>query len=322
MTENNDIPTIDSIRAAHARITPWIHNTPVLTCSTFNTMSRAQLFFKCENFQKVGAFKARGAHNAVFSLTDEVAKKGIATHSSGNHGAALACAAASRGIPATVVIPENAPQVKMNAVKSYGGTIVTCAANVAARESTLQSIVEQSGATFIHPYNNFEVITGQATCALELLEDMPDLDVLITPVGGGGLLSGSAITAKSINPKIAIYAAEPHNADDAKRSLEAGEIMPMDSPNTIADGLKTPLGSLTFPLISELVEDILLVSEQQIVDAMKLTWERMKIVIEPSSATVLAAILAHPEPFVGKRVGAIFTGGNVNLAQLPWLSSQ
>ena len=312
------VPSLDDIRAAHERIKPWIRRTPVMTCSTFNAMCSAQLFFKCENFQKVGAFKARGAHNAVFSLTDSVARKGVATHSSGNHGAALACAAASRGVSATVVMPDNAPQVKMDAVKNYGAEVVTCEANNTARERTLEAIIDQTGAGFIHPYNNCDVIEGQATCALELLEDVSQLDVLITPVGGGGLLSGTATTAKLIDPSVTVYGAEPQNADDAKRSLQSGEIIPIESPDTIADGLKTPLGTLTFPIIQSYVDDIFLVSEQQIIEAMRLIWERMKIVVEPSGATVLAAMLANKAVFKGKRVGAIITGGNVDLARLPW----
>lgn len=313
------MPTIDNVRTAHSRIRPWIHRTPVLTCETFDKMTGARLLFKCENFQKAGAFKARGAHNAVFALSDEDAANGVATHSSGNHGAALCCAAASRGIPATVVMPENSSQVKIDAVRNYGGEVVTCPPSNAARETALNAILKKSGAHFVHPYNNFEVIAGQGTCALELLEQVGDLDALIAPVGGGGLISGSAICLAGISPNTTVYAAEPKNADDAYRSIKAGYIIEEDAPNTLADGLRTSLGSMTFPIINQHVADIILVGEQQIVEAMRLIWQRMKIVVEASSAVALAAIFTQPEVFRGKRVGVIITGGNVDLNLLPWV---
>ncbi len=307
-------PTIDDVHAAHTRIRPWVHNTPVLTSTTFDKITGAQLFFKCENFQKTGAFKARGAHNAVFALPDTDAANGVATHSSGNHGAALCCAAANRGISATVVMPENAPQVKQDAVRHYGGEIVTCAASNAAREATLNAITEKCGAHFVHPYNNTDVIAGQATCALELLTEIDELEIIVAPVGGGGLISGCAISAAAARQNITVYAAEPHNADDAYRSFKAGYIIEEDAPNTIADGLKTSLGSLTFPIIHRHLTDILRVSEQQIIEATGLIWQRMKIIVEPSSAVALAAIFANPTIFSGKRVGIILTGGNVDLS--------
>ena len=313
-------PDFDAVLDAHKRIAPWIHRTPVLTSDTFNTQSGATLYFKCENLQKAGAFKARGAHNAVFSLSDADAARGVATHSSGNHGAALACAARSRGIPATVVMPQNAPRAKVAAVRNYGGDVHFCEPNTPAREAMLQTIVEDTGAKFVHPYDNAEVIAGQGTCALELVEDFPDLDAILTPVGGGGLLSGTALTLAARAPGTRLLAAEPRMADDAYRSLQSGQIEPMDNPQTIADGLKTPLGQLTFPLIRDHVESILLVSESQIIDAMRLIWERMKVVVEPSAATVLAAVFAHADTFAGQRVGVIFSGGNVDLDTLPWQS--
>jgi threonine dehydratase len=316
---HNDIPTISDVRAAHTRISPWIHRTPVLTCETFDKMTGAALFFKCENFQKTGAFKARGAHNAVFSLSDKDAAAGVATHSSGNHGAALCFAAANRGIPATVVMPENSTQVKIDAVRNYGGHVVTCPPSNAARETTLNAIIDKNGAHFVHPYNDFDVIAGQGTCALELLEEVAELDAVIAPVGGGGLIGGSAICVAEISKHTAIFAAEPKNADDAFRSVKAGHIIEEDAPNTIADGLRTSLGSMTFPIINRYVTEIILISESQIVDAMRLIWQRMKIVVEPSSAVALAAIFAQPEIFRGKRVGVIFTGGNVDLNELPWM---
>ncbi len=316
---NADIPTIDDVRAASTRIRPWLHRTPVLTCETFDKMTGARLFFKCENFQKTGAFKARGAHNAVFSLSGEDAANGVATHSSGNHGAALSCAAASRGIPATVVMPDNSARVKIDAVRNYGGEIVSCPPSNAARETALNAVIKKTGARFVHPYDNFDVIAGQGTCALELLEDVGELDSLIAPVGGGGLISGTAICSAGMSPNTTVYAAEPKNADDAFRSLKAGYIIEEDAPETIADGLRTSLGAMTFPVISQHVAGIILVGEDQIVDAMQLIWQRMKIVVEASSAVVLAAVIAQPEKFRAQRVGVIFTGGNVDLNRLPWM---
>ncbi|GAB3684860.1 pyridoxal-phosphate dependent enzyme [Salinisphaera aquimarina] len=315
------IPTIDDLHAARTRIAPWIHRTPVLTCDTLDRMSGASLFFKCENFQKTGAFKARGAVNAVFSLTDTQAAQGVATHSSGNHGMALARAAACRGIACTVVMPKTAPQPKIDAVRGYGGNVLFCEPTNSAREAALQTVIEQSGAIFVAPFNDAAVIAGQGSCALELLEQMPDLDAIIAPVGGGGLISGTAIACKSTAEGMKVYAAEPAQADDAYRSLKAGQRLVEDAPDTIADGLRASLGPLTWQIIQAHVDDIFLASEADIVAAMRLIWQRMKIVIEASCALPLAAILNNPETFAGQRVGVILTGGNVDLSRLPWSQS-
>jgi len=277
------------------------------------------LFFKCENFQKAGAFKGRGASNAVFGLSDALADRGVATHSSGNHASALSYAASRRGIPVTAVMPHTAPQAKKDAVRGYGGVIVECEPSTHSREETLAAVVAKSGAEIIHPYNDPRVIAGHASCSMELQEDVANLDVVIAPIGGGGMISGTCLALSSIAPDIAIYAAEPVNADDAARSLKAGYIIADDAPQTVADGLKVPLKELTWHFVSTHVTDILTATEQEIVQAMRLLWERMKIVVEPSSAVPLAVIIKNPENFVGKRVGVILTGGNVDLNRLPWL---
>ena len=313
------IPTYDDVVAAHARIEPYIHRTPVLTSSYFNELTGAQLFFKCENFQKAGAFKVRGACNAVFGLDDETAKKGVATHSSGNHALSLSYAAGRRGIPVTVVMPRTAPEAKKAAVRGYGGTVVECEPSTSSREAVFAEVVAASGAEFIHPYNDPRVIAGQATCSKELVEDIPGLDAVVAPIGGGGMISGSCLTLSNISPDTKIYAAEPLNADDAYRSFKAGHIIADDAPETVADGLKVPLKELTWHFVSNHVEDILLATEQEIIDAMYLTWQRMKIVIEPSCAVPLAVILKNRAVFEGKRVGVIITGGNVDLNKLPWM---
>ena len=313
-----DEPTIDDIREAARRIKPYAHRTPVLTCTALNDICEAELFFKCENFQKVGAFKIRGATNAVFSLSDEEAARGVATHSSGNHAAALAQAARWRGVPAHVVMPENSPAIKVKAVQGYGAVIHFCESNLRAREEGLERVVEKMGAAFVHPYNDYRVIAGQGTAALELCEDVGGLDIAIAPVGGGGLLSGTALTVSALSPETLIIAAEPERADDAYRSFAAGEIIPAEHPDTIADGLRTSLGTRTFPIIKRLVQDIVTVSEESIVEAMRAIWERMKIIIEPSAAVPLAALRTRPEGFRGKRVGLILSGGNVDLENLPW----
>ena len=315
------IPTIDDVLKAHERIKPYIHRTPILTSEFMNKLTGAELFFKCENFQKAGAFKVRGASNAVFGLSDEMAAKGVATHSSGNHALSLSYAAGRRGIKATVVMPRTAPQAKKDAVIGYGGTIVECEPSTTSREETFAKVVAESGADFVHPYNDPRVIAGQATCSLELHEQVKNLDAVIAPIGGGGMISGTCLTLSNIAPEIEIYAAEPLNADDAARSLKAGHIIADDSPNTIADGLKVPLKDLTWHFVSNHVTDILTATEEEIIDAMKLTWQRMKIVIEPSCAVPLATIIKNPEIFKGKRVGVIITGGNVDLDKLPWLNS-
>ncbi|HNH25623.1 MAG TPA: pyridoxal-phosphate dependent enzyme [Anaerolineales bacterium] len=310
--------TINDIRQAAQRIKPYIHHTPVMTNESLNQRVGVQVFMKCENLQKVGAFKFRGASNAVWSLTDKEASSGVVTHSSGNHAQALALAAKMRGIPAYIVMPSNAPQVKKNAVAGYGGQITFCEPTLAARESTMESIRQRTGATVVHPYDNEHVIAGQGTAVLELLEDIPDLDVIIAPVGGGGLLSGTSIAATEMKKGIRVIAAEPEMADDTFRSLQAGEIIPSMNPKTVADGLLTSLGSLTFPIIKERVEQIVTVSEAGILDAMKFIWERAKIVIEPSAATVIAVLWEKKIDLTGKKVGVILSGGNVDLEKLPW----
>lgn len=310
--------TISEITAAAARIAPYIHRTPVLTCSAVDALAGARLFFKCENFQKVGAFKMRGATNAVFGLEAEAAARGVATHSSGNHAQALALAARLRGVPAYVVMPRGAPAVKRTAVAGYGAEIIDCEPTLAAREATLEQVVARTGAVFIHPYDDERIIAGQATAALELLQEIPDLDVVMAPVGGGGLLSGTALAAAALAPKARILGAEPAGADDAARSLAAGQILPSTNPQTVADGLLTSLGALNFPIIQKHVSAIWTVSDEQILAALRLTWERMKILIEPSSAVCLAAVLAHREEVASLRVGIILSGGNVDLDRLPW----
>jgi threonine dehydratase len=311
-------PTLDDIHAAAQRIKPYIHRTPVLTNESLNEKVAAKVFLKCENFQKVGAFKFRGACNAVFSLRDEEAARGVSTHSSGNHAQALALAARLRGIPAYIVMPNNAPAVKKAAVAGYGGIITFCEPTLAAREATLAQIVQETGSEVVHPYNDERVIAGQGTAVLELLEDVPELDVIIAPVGGGGLLSGTAIAAKEIKKGIRVIAGEPEMANDAYRSLQAGEIFPSVNPKTIADGLLTSLGNKTFPIIQERVEQIVTVSEWGIVDSMKFIWERVKIIIEPSSAVAVGVLWERKIDLTGLNVGVILSGGNVDLKKLPW----
>ena len=311
-------PTLNDIRTAAQRIKPYAHRTPVLTNESLNQQVGAQVFLKCENLQKVGAFKFRGACNAVYSLSDEEAARGVCTHSSGNHAAALALAARMRGIPAYIVMPNNAPSVKKNAVAGYGGLITFCEPTLEARESTLDRIRLDTGATVVHPYNDERVITGQGTAALELLEDIPDLDVIITPVGGGGLLSGTSIAATEIKKGIRVIAGEPEMADDAFRSMQAGEIIPSKNPKTIADGLLTSLGTLTFPIIQKNVEQIVTVSEAGIIASMKFIWERAKIIIEPSSAVAIGVLWEKKIDLSGLKVGVIISGGNVDLNKLPW----
>lgn len=312
------IPTLADMTAADERIRPYIHRTPVLTSSFINSLAGAELFFKCENFQKAGAFKARGASNAVFGLSDEQAARGVATHSSGNHGTCLSYAAGRRGIPCTVVMPRTAPQAKKAAVRGYGGKVVECEPSTSSREAVFAEVVAETGAEFVHPYNDPRVIAGQATCSKELIEQVDGLDVVIAPIGGGGMVSGTCLTLSNLAPRIKIYAAEPEQADDAYRSFKAGHIIADDAPNTVADGLKVPLKELTWHFVRNHVTDILTASEEDIVDAMKLIWKRMKIVMEPSSAVPLATILKNTHVFAGKRVGIIITGGNVDLDKLPW----
>ncbi|MBA3325039.1 MAG: pyridoxal-phosphate dependent enzyme [Rhodobacteraceae bacterium] len=315
------IPTFDDMLAAHERIKPYIHRTPVLTSSWLDALVGAELFFKCENFQKAGAFKVRGASNAVFGLSEDKAKKGVATHSSGNHALSLSYAAGRRGIACTVVMPRTAPQAKKDAVRGYGGTIVECEPSTSSREAVFAEVVAESGADFVHPYNDPRVIAGQGTCSRELSEQVEGLDAVIAPIGGGGMISGTCLTLSHLAPGIEIFAAEPEQADDAYRSFKAGHIIADDAPNTVADGLKVPLKDLTWHFVRNHVTDIFTASEQEIVDAMRLTWARMKIVIEPSCAVPFAAILKNKDRFAGKRVGVIITGGNVDLDKLPWLKA-
>ena len=312
------IPTLADMLVAHERIKPYIHRTPVLTSEFINKLTGAELFFKCENLQKAGAFKARGASNAVFSLTDEQAKRGVATHSSGNHGTCLSYAAGRRGIPCTVVMPHTAPQAKKDAVRGYGGVVVECEPSTTSREAVFAEVVAKTGAEFVHPYNDHRVIAGQGTCSRELLEQVSDLDAVIAPIGGGGMISGTCLTLSNLAPSVKIYAAEPEQADDAYRSFKAGHIIADDAPETIADGLKVPLKDLTWHFVSNHVTDILTASESEIVEAMLITWKRMKIVMEPSCAVPLATILKNRDIFAGKRVGVVITGGNVDLDLLPW----
>lgn len=305
----------ESIQEAHERIKPFIHQTPVLTSATLNKFSGAELFFKCENFQKIGAFKIRGGMNASLSLPKDQLQNGLATHSSGNHAQAIAYAARELKTKAFIVMPENSPQVKVDAVRGYGAEITFCENNQQAREATLKSIVEKTGAAFIHPYNDERVITGQATCAKELLEKIPGLDMIVAPVGGGGLLSGTSLSAHYFS-SAKVYAAEPEGAADAVLSFRSGKIETAPFVKTIADGLLTKLGDKTFPIIQQYVTDILTVNDAEIIAAMKLVYERMKIVIEPSSAVTLAAVLKNKEVFAGKKAGIIFSGGNVDLKKL------
>jgi threonine dehydratase len=312
------VPTLQQIRAAAGRIAPLARRTPVLTSTGLDQMSGARLFFKCENFQRTGSFKIRGASNAVFSLTTEQANHGVITHSSGNHASALACAARHRGIHATIVIPDTAPRAKREMVTAFGGIIHLCEPTMESRQATVDAIRAQTGATLVHSYNDPAIIAGQGTATLELLEELSDLNVVIAPVSGGGLLSGTAIVAKSLRPSIEVFGAEPAQADDASRSFQSGHIEPLLSSDTIADGLRASLCPLTFSIIRRHIRDILTVSEFQIADAMKLVWRYLKVVIEPSGAVPFAAVLAHRERLAGRRIGVLLSGGNLDLERLPW----
>ena len=318
MPRPNTLPTFDDVQIAARRIAGFVHRTPVITCAGLDAITGASLFLKCENLQKVGAFKFRGATNAVLSLSEQDAARGVATHSSGNHAAALALAAARRGIPAHIVMPSNAPDVKKAAVRGYGARIVFCEPTLEAREQTLASVVMETGATFIHPYDDARVIAGQGTAALELLEDVPALDVVMTPVGGGGLLSGTTLTVRSVSPSTRIIAGEPEGADDAYRSLQEGRIVPSVAPRTIADGLLTSLGVLTFPIIQSGVERIVTVGEPSIIAATRHVLERAKLVIEPSAAVPIAVLLEAKIDLKGLRIGVILSGGNLDLDHAPW----
>jgi len=311
-------PTLDDVRVAARTIAGRIHRTPVLTCAALDEILGGRVYFKCENFQRIGAFKARGAMNAVWSLTAAEAARGVATHSSGNHGAAVALAARSRGIPAWVVIPEDAPSIKKDSVAREGATVISCPPGLAAREASLAKTVEETRATIVHPYDDDRVIAGQGTAALELIGDIPGLDLILAPIGGGGLISGTAITAKGLRPGISVVACEPLAADDSRRSVEAGRRVSVERPDTIADGLKATIGVRNFAIVSALVDDVVTVTEEGIVRAMRLVWERLKIVIEPSSAVPVAAMLEGVCPPDGRSVGVIVTGGNLDLDDLPW----
>ena len=304
------------LEEVHQRILPYIHRTPVLHSSLVNEISGTEVFFKCENFQRMGAFKMRGATNAILQLSEEQQKKGVVTHSSGNFAQALSLAAKSIGVPAYIVMPSTAPQVKKNAVKTYGGMITECSPTLKDREETAQRIMKETGASFLHPSNDTNVILGQGTAAIELLQEHPDLELIVTPVGGGGLVAGTALAAHSFGKDCKTIGAEPFEADDAFRSLESGKIETNETTNTVGDGLKTQLGDKNFPIIQRYVSEIIRVEENEIIEALRIIWERMKIVVEPSSATALAAVLREKEKFRNKKVGIIISGGNVDLSQL------
>ena len=315
------IPTYEDMLAAHERIKPHIRRTPVMQSDYLNDLSGAQLFFKCENFQEPGAFKVRGGSNAVFGLSDEEAERGVCTHSSGNHALCLSYAAGRRGIPCNVVMPRTAPQAKKDAVRRYGGTITECEPSTTSREAVFAEVQARTGGEFVHPYNDPRVIAGQGTCSKEFMEQTDGLDMMVAPIGGGGMISGTCLTLSTLAPEVKIIAAEPEQADDAYRSFKAGHIIADDAPETIADGLKVPLKDLTWHFVSNHVSDIMTASEQEIIDAMKITWKYLRIVMEPSCAVPLAVILKNKEAFAGNRVGVIVTGGNVDLDKLPWMTS-
>ena len=313
------IPTYDDMLAAHDRIRPHIRQTPVRTSDYLNDLSGAELFFKCENFQEPGAFKVRGATNAVFGLTEDQAKKGVATHSSGNHASCLSYAAMLRGIPCNVVMPRTAPQAKKDTVRRYGGVITECEPSTSSREATFAEVQAATGGDFVHPYNDPRVIAGQGTCSREFIEQTGGLDMVVAPIGGGGMISGTCLTLSTLAPETKVIAAEPEQADDAYRSFKAGHIIADDAPKTIADGLLVPLKDLTWHFVSTHVSEIYTASEDEIVEAMKLTWKHLRVVMEPSSAVPLAVVLKNRDAFRGKRVGIIITGGNVDLDKLPWM---
>ena len=310
--------TLKDIEAAHERIRPHIHRTPVFTNNSLNELSGAELYFKCDNFQKAGSFKIRGATNTVEQLTIEELSRGVATTSSGNHGAALSMAVTRRGGKTKVVMPNNTPKIKINNVERNGGEVVWCEPEQESRESVLKELIEETGAVVVHPYNDERIMAGQGTCAKELLEDHPELDVIVSPVSGGGLLSGTLLSSKALNTDIQVFGAEPAEADDAYRSLKLGKIVPNETINTICDGLRAQIGGLTFPVISDLVDDIITVTEEEIIDSMRMIWERLKMIVEPSSSITLGAVLKNKDKFNGKKVGLIISGGNVDLDHLPW----
>ena len=310
--------TLKDIVAAHDRIAPFIHRTPVLTNKSLNELSGAELYFKCENFQKAGSFKIRGATNTVELLNQDELDKGVATTSSGNHGAALSMAVSRRNGKTKVVMPHNTPKIKVKNVERNGGEVIWCEPDQTSREEVLKDLVIKTGSTVVHPYNDERIVMGQGTAGKELIEDHPDLDAIVSPVSGGGLLSGTLLSAQGINPKIKVYGAEPLEADDTFLSLQKGEIVPNKTINTICDGLRAQIGTITFPIIQSYVEEVITLTEEEIIESMKMIWERMKIVVEPSCAITLAAVLKSRDRFAGKKVGLIISGGNVDLERLPW----
>lgn len=312
------IPTLKDIQATHEAIKPLIHRTPLLQSTSINEIAGAEIYFKCENFQKIGAFKMRGGASAALRLTEEEKSKGVATHSSGNHAQAVARSAQELDIPAYIVMPSNAPSIKQAATRGYGAEVILCEPTLESRESTLEAVVARTGATFIHPYNDYNVIAGQATVALEILEDTDGLDIIMAPVGGGGLISGTSLTTAYLSPNTRVIGAEPAEVDDAHRSFHSGILQKNETTNTVADGLRTSLGPKTLEIIRQHVEEIYLVEEVEIINAMRLTWERMKLIIEPSCAVPLAAVLKYPEVFAGKKIAIIITGGNVDVSHLPF----
>lgn len=320
MTQQNSVavPAFEDVKNAYLKIREKVHRTPVLSSTKVNERTGGELFFKCENFQKVGAFKFRGATHAVGELTDQEAENGVATHSSGNHAQAVALAAKLRDIPAHIVMPEDAPKVKVNAVRDYGANITFCEPTQEGRESTLEKVIEETGAAFIHPYDNPDIVTGQGSAAIELLEEKPELDIILAPVGGGGLISGTAIAVSGLSPQTSVIAAEPEIANDAYLSFESSQLHPVQSTDTVADGLRTSLSKLTFACIRKHVDEIVTVSEQEIIEAMRFIWERMKIIIEPSSAVPVAAAFNNKIDLQEKKTGIIITGGNIDLTRLPW----
>ena len=311
-------PVLQDVQNTSKQITPFVHRTPVLTSQSVNSIIDGEVFFKCENFQKTGSFKMRGASNAVLSLSKEESKRGVVTVSSGNHGAALACAAKLNGMKSHVVTPKNTQQVKIDAMKGYGANLIYCEPSVESRESTFINIQEKTGAIPIHPYNDYRVITGAGTVALEIIDEVKDLDFILVPIGGGGLISGTGVVVSSLRPNTKLLGVEPESADDALRSIKSGEIVPSDYPPTIADGLRSSMGEKTFPMIKKFVSAIHTVSEKEIISSMRFVWERMKIIVEPSSAVTMAAVLNNPASFRGKKTGVIFSGGNIDLSYLPW----
>ena len=310
--------SIQTIEQAHNRIKPYFINTPIKSNKEINDLVGADIYFKCENLQHSGSFKLRGASNAVFSLNDQEAENGVITVSSGNHGAALSMAVTRRGGKTKVVMPHNTPKIKVKNVERNGGEVVWCEPDQPSREQVLADLVSETDATVVHPYNDERIVAGQGTCAKELLEDYPEIQIIVSPVSGGGLLSGTLLSAKEMNEQVSVYGAEPAEADDAYRSLQNGEIVPNETINTICDGLRAQIGTITFPIIQKYVDEIITLSEEEILDSMKMIWERLKIIVEPSCSISLAAIIKNKNKFSGKNVGLIMSGGNVDLNQLPW----